>query len=76
MSRPFRGPSSTRYIAASTSAPPTSIRTVSDSPPNSTAKNAAQTGSMVMMTAVRVAESWDCAQVCAKIARAPGMSAM
>jgi hypothetical protein len=49
-----RGTSSTRYIAEITRAPPTTIRTVRPSPPNRTAKKAANTGSMVMRMAARV----------------------
>ena len=49
-----------------------SIRTVSDSPPNSTAKKAAKTGSSVMTIAARVAVRWAWAQVCAQSATGPG----
>jgi hypothetical protein len=60
----------------STIAPPTNIRPVTPSPPSSTAKNAAKTGSMLMMIAVRVGESCDCAHVCAISASAPATIAM
>ena len=73
---PARGTSSTISIAASTSAPPSSIRSVADSPPSSTAKSAAKTGSMLMMIAVRVGGRWACAQVWPSSAAAPATSAM
>lgn len=51
-----RGPTSTSNIAPSTITPPANIRSVSDSLLKSTAKNAANTGSMLMMIALRVGE--------------------
>jgi hypothetical protein len=48
-----RGASSTISIAASTIRPPKIIRIVALSPPSSTAKSAAKTGSMLMMIAAR-----------------------
>ena len=68
--------SSTRYIAATTRAPPTSIRLVRLSPPRVTANRAAKTGSSAITIAARVAVRWACAQVCAQRASAPAMSAM
>ena len=52
------------------------IRAVSDSPPSRTAKNAANTGSMLITIAVRVGDRWACAQVCPSIASAPAKTAM
>ena len=69
-------PSSTTSIAASTMAPPSSIREPTASPPSSTAKKAAKTGSMLITIAVRVGESCDWAQVWAIRATAPATSAM
>jgi hypothetical protein len=55
--------------------PPRTIRQVIDSPPNATAKAAAQTGSMAMITAAREASTLACAQVCSSMVRAPATSA-
>jgi hypothetical protein len=44
---------STRYIADTMARPPMTIRTVTLSPPKATAKAAAQTGSIAMITAAR-----------------------
>jgi hypothetical protein len=44
---------STRYIADTMASPPMTMRTVTLSPPKATAKAAAQTGSMAMITAAR-----------------------
>ena len=71
-----RGSSSTISIAPSTIRPPTASRAVMSSPPMSTAKNAAKTGSMLMMIAVRVGERCACAQVWPAIASAPAKTAM
>ena len=62
---------STTSIAASTIEPPRSSRVVTDSPPSSTAKSAANTGSMLMMIAARVGGRWACAQVWPSSASAP-----
>ena len=51
-------------------------RTVADSPPSSTAKSAAKTGSMLMMIAVRVGGRCACAQVWPSSEAAPANSAM
>ena len=68
--------SSTAYMAASTSAPPTSIRQLRLSPPKATAKPAAKTGSRVMTMAARVALRWACAHVCDHKASTPANVAM
>ena len=57
-------------------APPSSIREVAASPPSQTAKEAAKTGSIDMMMALRVGGRCACAQVWASIAAAPATSAM
>ena len=48
------------------------IRAVSDSPPSATANPAAQTGSMAMITAARLASRWAWAQVCSQHGQRPG----
>ncbi|OPZ50106.1 MAG: hypothetical protein BWY91_02906 [bacterium ADurb.BinA028] len=68
--------SSTVYIAVSTSAPPTSIRQVSTSPPNATANPAANTGSRVMTIAARVADMCACPHVWAHSASTPAAVAI
>ena len=73
---PAGAASSASSIADSTRSPPRIIRTVRLSPPNTTAKNAAKTGSMVMMIAARVGGRWACAQVWPIIAPAPATTAM
>ena len=50
----------TKVLVVATIEPPISIRMVSDSPPSSTAKNAANTGSMLMMIAARVGSPAPC----------------
>ncbi len=70
------GRSSTRYMAANTSAPPMSVRTPSCSSLSATANAAANTGSIVMMIAARVAVMCACAHVCRTSAIAPDTSAM
>ena len=62
-------------MAARIAPPPMIIRPVRLSPPKATAKAAAQTGSMAMITAAREASTRACAQVCNSMVRAPAISA-
>lgn len=75
-SRDWRGPSSTRYIAMRTSAPPASVLGPRYSPPRTTAKMPAKTGSIVIMTAVCVGVSSVCTQVWMRNANAVANTAV
>ena len=70
------GASSTVSMATSTIPPPSSSRDVRSSPPSHTAKNDANTGSMLMMIALRVGGRWAWAQVCPSRPSAPTTMAM